>query len=297
MAGLGTSLIADGYLADSGASRSFQSGDAINNTFYTSLDISPYWHTWLSQANHIFHRLNIRSNFEDYVAVNCIYFYLNVRQSTENPPPAFLFLCPKEDFRTGPSSFGWPPCMGYWSLDLFGVDRLSPEEATRLGLPPFNLCIQAFGSSWDATVYEGLRQFHEAKGFDPYSQDVARHLHLPLYQVSVQIEAPFTEMNSDDEDFDADIDSDCNSTDTEDYESEYPLTSACGDSDVDTEFVHIQEIFHEPVSRDGGSEHTVTANCESHDIFKSAVDEDMFAEEMSQWFVCLENVSRFAVVQ
>ncbi|KAJ7755486.1 hypothetical protein B0H16DRAFT_715739 [Mycena metata] len=40
--------------------------------------------------------------------------------------------------------------------------------------------------SWDASVYAGLRKFHRAKGFDPDSQDVARHLGYPLYQVSPQ---------------------------------------------------------------------------------------------------------------
>ncbi|KAJ6462888.1 hypothetical protein C8R45DRAFT_778284, partial [Mycena sanguinolenta] len=71
----------------------------------------------------------------------------------------------------------------YWSLDPSGTDRLSPEEATWLGFPSFRLSTSAPGHYWDASVYEGLRQFHQAKGFDSYSQDVARHLGEPLYQV------------------------------------------------------------------------------------------------------------------
>ncbi|KAJ6452822.1 hypothetical protein C8R45DRAFT_847556, partial [Mycena sanguinolenta] len=79
----------------------------------------------------------------------------------------------------------------YWSLDPFGIDRLSSEDATRLGFPSFELTTNAVGSYWHASVYEGLRQFHQAKGFDPYSQDVARHLGRPLYQVFSQADAPF----------------------------------------------------------------------------------------------------------
>ncbi|KAF7340643.1 hypothetical protein MSAN_02136200 [Mycena sanguinolenta] len=45
------------------------SGEVLNNTL--SISLYSLWdaddHTWLSQANHIFCRLNIVSNFEDYV--------------------------------------------------------------------------------------------------------------------------------------------------------------------------------------------------------------------------------------
>ncbi|KAJ7229318.1 hypothetical protein B0H12DRAFT_1147998 [Mycena haematopus] len=96
----------------------------------------------------------------------------------------FLYLCPEEDFRTGPSSFRWPECAAYWSLDPSGADRLSPEDSTRLGFPPIRLTTQVGGRSLDASVYDGLRQFHKAKGFDPETQDLARHLGHPLYQLS-----------------------------------------------------------------------------------------------------------------
>ncbi|KAJ6462828.1 hypothetical protein C8R45DRAFT_788709, partial [Mycena sanguinolenta] len=64
----------------------------------------------------------------------------------------------------------------YWPLDPSGVDCLSPEDATQLGFPSFEPTTRVDGMYWDSSVYEGLRQFHEGKGFDPYSQDVARHL-------------------------------------------------------------------------------------------------------------------------
>ncbi|KAJ7153842.1 hypothetical protein C8R46DRAFT_897824, partial [Mycena filopes] len=79
----------------------------------------------------------------------------------------------------------------YWSLDPSGVERLSTEEATRLGFPPLELTTKVWGMSWDASVYDGLRQFHQAKGFNPESQDVARHLGYPLYQLSEEVDPLF----------------------------------------------------------------------------------------------------------
>ncbi|KAJ6462841.1 hypothetical protein C8R45DRAFT_523751 [Mycena sanguinolenta] len=262
----------------------FQSGNVFNNTLSVFCGISPHtdWHTWLSQANHIFRRLRIMANFEDYVFLYHIEFQLKIFRTTEDSPPGFLFLCPSEDFQTGPSSLCWPACPAYWSLDPSGVDRLSPEDATHLGFPPFVLTTRADGSYWDASVYEGLRQFHQAKGFDPYSQDVARHLDKPLYQVSSQVEAPFAYVNSEDEHFDADIDSDCDPAYAEDYESEseYPPTSPCDDSDLDVDAgsSHIQEIVQDPVSGDGVSENTEKTNCEGHDA--GSIEEDMVVEEV-----------------
>jgi hypothetical protein len=68
------------------------------------------------------------------------------------------------------------------------------EEAINLGFPLMDFNMEIYGFSWDASIYAGLRQFHLGKGFDPESQDVARHLRLPLYQVIDWdgVEAPLT---------------------------------------------------------------------------------------------------------
>ncbi|KAJ7735496.1 hypothetical protein B0H16DRAFT_1327084 [Mycena metata] len=146
---------------------------------------------WLSQANHVFNRLQITSNLEDYALMESIYFIIDTGSAGQDPPPGYLFLCPKEDFRTGPASFSWPSCPAYWSLDPSGVERLSTEEAARLGLPPFQLTTEIQGKAWDDGVYAGLRKFHQAKGFDPDSQDVARHLGYPFYKLPQDVNSPF----------------------------------------------------------------------------------------------------------
>ncbi|KAJ6528969.1 hypothetical protein B0H19DRAFT_899716, partial [Mycena capillaripes] len=71
----------------------------------------------------------------------------------------------------------------YWSLDQSGVDCLSAEEAAEFGFPSIQLTAMVLGYSWDDNFYSGVRQFHRAKGFDPDSQEVARHLGYPLFQL------------------------------------------------------------------------------------------------------------------
>jgi hypothetical protein len=65
------------------------------------------------------------------------------------------------------------------------------EDATALGFPTISLSTKIQGYSWDASVYAGLRQFRQAKGFDPDNQDVARHLGKPLCQLASEIDPLF----------------------------------------------------------------------------------------------------------
>ncbi|KAJ7340581.1 hypothetical protein DFH08DRAFT_1012624 [Mycena albidolilacea] len=121
-------------------------------TIYTSLNVgyldSDYW---LSQANHIFKHLGISSNFEDYVLLEHVAFFLSILpSSTAAPLEGFLFLCPPTDFQIGPSSFKWPERPAYWSLDPFGTDPLSWEDAANLGFPSLQLFTRIRGRSWDA---------------------------------------------------------------------------------------------------------------------------------------------------
>ncbi|KAJ7677034.1 hypothetical protein DFH06DRAFT_1122304 [Mycena polygramma] len=143
---------------------------------------------WLSQANHIFKRCQITSNLQNYgmTLSDCFWF-----STTKEIPAGFLFLCPNDDFSIGTSSVGWPTRPAYWSLDPSGIHPLSTEEAKTAGFPELQFTTRAWGKSWDSSVYAGLRKFHHGKGFDPYSQDVARHLGLPLFQLSGYVDPLF----------------------------------------------------------------------------------------------------------
>jgi hypothetical protein len=83
--------------------------------------------------------------------VKNIYFHLVISATSADPPPGFLFLCPAEDFQIG-SSFRWPECPVYWSLDPSGVEHLSIEDAAGLGFPSISLYTEIHGRSWDAGV-------------------------------------------------------------------------------------------------------------------------------------------------
>jgi hypothetical protein len=125
------------------------------------------------------------------VFVHAVNFIIEISASAEDPPPGYLFLCPTDDFRTGPSSFCWPDDPAYWSLDPLGAERLTMNAATALGFPSIQFSTVIGGSFWDSSVYAGIRRFHQAKGFDPESQDLARHLGQPLYQLSSEVDSPF----------------------------------------------------------------------------------------------------------
>ncbi|KAJ6626656.1 hypothetical protein B0H10DRAFT_1688089, partial [Mycena sp. CBHHK59/15] len=71
----------------------------------------------------------------------------------------------------------------YWSLDPSGIEKLIAEEAEHLGFPSLVFAMEVCGTYWQGTTYSALHQFRQAKGFDPESQDVARRLGYPLYQI------------------------------------------------------------------------------------------------------------------
>ncbi|KAJ7105895.1 hypothetical protein C8R44DRAFT_681332, partial [Mycena epipterygia] len=154
----------------------------IQQTVY--LDIGTPWGCWLSQANHIFSRLPSAQRHEDCLLVNGIIYQLSLSVRPENLPEGYLFLCPLEDLRDDDGR--WLPkseCPAYWSLDPSVSQRLSTEEASSVGFPSLNLETYIYSKSWDESVYAALSRFHAGKGFDPNSQDIARHLGKPLYEL------------------------------------------------------------------------------------------------------------------
>ncbi|KAJ6465884.1 hypothetical protein C8R45DRAFT_910727 [Mycena sanguinolenta] len=140
---------------------------------------------WMAQANHIFTLLRTTSHFEDYVFVDMVSFILQCLPNPFNTPEqeGYLFVCPPEHFRTGANSFQWPSCPAYWSLDPFGAARLSPEDAKMLGFAAIHIETIVRGGSWGSDVYKGLRQFHRGRGFDPESQEIAKYLDYPRFEL------------------------------------------------------------------------------------------------------------------
>ncbi|KAJ7642197.1 hypothetical protein FB45DRAFT_366286 [Roridomyces roridus] len=150
------------------------------------------WHKdyWLPQANHILRHLQVTSNHEKYVFVHNINFFLDFSKARGlDFPKGYLFVCPPDHLRTGPDSFAWPQCPWFWSMDPNGDYPLTEKDALSLGFPQIQMETRIRGLSWPSSVYEGLRTFHAAKGFDPDSEELAHQLGIPLLEVSGR-EAP-----------------------------------------------------------------------------------------------------------
>ncbi|KAK6966620.1 hypothetical protein R3P38DRAFT_3153577 [Favolaschia claudopus] len=118
------------------------------NVRYTSYNTDLFT-PWLSQANHIFGRLSVKS----------MKLGWSGKPSTTSLD-GFLFLGPERDFVTGSGAVKWPPPERWWYWSLYPSGIMG------------RVCIC------------GLREFHEASGFDPESQDTAVKLGEPLYELS-----------------------------------------------------------------------------------------------------------------
>ncbi|KAF7349764.1 hypothetical protein MSAN_01703600 [Mycena sanguinolenta] len=146
----------------------------------------PRSHTmWHSQLHCLFSQLQTASNHEDFVLVESVTFALRISACERNPPDGYLFLCSPGNFQSGKTSFRWPACPAYWSLDSCGKDRLSTEDASSLGFPSLTLKTRVHGNFWDEAAYAALRKIHEVKGIDPECQDPARELGYSLRGSSV----------------------------------------------------------------------------------------------------------------
>ncbi|KAJ7064468.1 hypothetical protein C8F01DRAFT_768704 [Mycena amicta] len=133
---------------------------------------------WLAQAGHIFKLLNIRDKFDSYFLA---YEWAEVQFTVpEGVPTGYLFCIPP--LQKKPSHF-------FWSLDPLGHERLSWKEARTRGFPRLIFSRKVRSWRWDASMYEEIRAQHIAKGFDPDSQDVARHLGYPLFELVSDIKA------------------------------------------------------------------------------------------------------------
>lgn len=127
------------------------------------------------------------------MVVDWVEFRLAISGTQRPPSQGYLFLCPPANLRCGPASFQWPHYPAYWSLDPLGGENLSPEEAVQLGFPTIELRIGADVRTWDASVYQGISKFYEAKGFNPDTEDVARHLRHQLWKLSVEVGVQFAD--------------------------------------------------------------------------------------------------------
>jgi hypothetical protein len=71
----------------------------------------------------------------------------------------------------------------YWAFDPAGLNQLTHDVVEDFGLPTVEFLISLIGGKWDQHDYDMIRDFHVAKGFDPYTQDAAIAVGYPLIDV------------------------------------------------------------------------------------------------------------------
>ncbi|KAJ7930742.1 hypothetical protein B0H13DRAFT_2309360 [Mycena leptocephala] len=98
----------------------------------------------------------------------------------------YLFLfTPQVDIVDGQLFVTNPPDTEkyYWAFNPDGLDRLTHERAEDFGLPTVEFSMCLWGGKWDEHDYDMVRDFHVAKGFDPYTQDAAIAMGYPLIDI------------------------------------------------------------------------------------------------------------------
>ncbi|KAF7368637.1 hypothetical protein MVEN_00187900 [Mycena venus] len=139
---------------------------------------------WISQANYIFNLLQITCEHEQYVVIDRVDFHIYFHHGADTPPPGYIFLCPQAHFQTGDGRFWKPANPAYWAFDELGAEPLDTDQAEALGFPSITFHMGVVGNHWPSSAYEGVREFHRRKGFDPESQDVAKHLGYSLWEIA-----------------------------------------------------------------------------------------------------------------
>ncbi|KAJ7930792.1 hypothetical protein B0H13DRAFT_2531904, partial [Mycena leptocephala] len=71
----------------------------------------------------------------------------------------------------------------YWAFDPAGLNRLTHDLIEDLGLPTVEFSTYLDGRRWDEGDHDMVRDFHTAKGFDPYTRDAAIAVGYPLIDI------------------------------------------------------------------------------------------------------------------
>jgi hypothetical protein len=73
----------------------------------------------------------------------------------------------------------------FWALDEGGIKRLSQEECDKLGIPRLRFYHKPAATFWQPYHYSAIRQFHAARGVNPYGDEVTRDLGLLLVETEL----------------------------------------------------------------------------------------------------------------
>ncbi|KAJ6530177.1 hypothetical protein B0H19DRAFT_480780 [Mycena capillaripes] len=183
-----------GFKMESGWTRVHSSVVARDVKIRASFSSSQSSQNWLTQANFVFNCLkNLQiepalADYKDVLLIETVIYFVDKDPSFNCPdiPSGYLFLCPLVNLQSDKASKSLEYA-AYWSPDPSGATRMNAEQAETAGFPRLRWVVTVEYCRWEENVYAGLRTFHTGKGFDPDSQDLARHLGYPLYKVPSDI--------------------------------------------------------------------------------------------------------------
>ncbi|KAL0565960.1 hypothetical protein V5O48_016058 [Marasmius crinis-equi] len=162
---------------------------------------------WLSQAPHHFKATNIpREDWSLYdlrwepdqlnlrpittTSNNVDARQFKVAQSEDDHiySPYYLFILPLLPLSSAPDLESWRRAQTfyYWSVDPDGASVMSEEQRISIGLPSYTSEFLSLCKRWPAEVYDFMRLWQEAKGFDPTTTDFARSMGYPILEVLPQ---------------------------------------------------------------------------------------------------------------
>jgi len=164
---------------------------------------------WLSQANSIAHK---HGAVKSYWIPGGVKFRISIWYPEDNftlrgtfmaDTPSFeiyLFIFrPRVEFLEGYPVIKVPHPREalYWSFDPRGKTRLTSEMAEMIGVPCVFFESWVTGSSWAQKDYDILAEFHSAKGFDPFSLQVAVELGYPVLGPKTASHTSLSEIDED----------------------------------------------------------------------------------------------------
>ncbi|KAL0058960.1 hypothetical protein AAF712_014327 [Marasmius tenuissimus] len=118
----------------------------------------------------------------------------------------YLFVLPPPQLPdTAPDVAAWlrasAESLYYWSLDPTGDSVMPETQRVALHLPSFYQSIHPLEPThWTVEVYDLVRQWQEAQGFDPTTTDFARSLCYPILEILPQNGSRLEDCVEDDED-------------------------------------------------------------------------------------------------
>ncbi|KAK7013002.1 hypothetical protein R3P38DRAFT_1514587 [Favolaschia claudopus] len=134
---------------------------------------------WLSQAGYVLSQLSLEVDVCS--IVRCVDVKMIMHPSKPSVHEAELSLPPLSAFLTPDGThLQYPTEQPCW-FDPVRNEPLSMDKAEMLGLPAIELTIDVTSVYIDKSTLQQLREFHQGKGFDPDSQEIAKHLGYALY--------------------------------------------------------------------------------------------------------------------